>query len=114
MNILDVYHGTKGDDILTIIKRGVLRPNKSGEIYFVQHDVTGAMQYGVDESRMACYAIRVRVEVPLTATMEQLERSGAPRDTLRVTTPLPIKAEVTEMYIRTPGQAQLRTIKGTS
>lgn len=114
MEILDVYHGAKGDDILKIIQQGAFRPGRGGEIYFVQYDVGEAMQYGPDESRMASYAIRAKIEVPLTATVERLQRPGAPPHTLRVTSSLPIKGEVTEMYIRKPGNSQLQVIKGAT
>jgi len=112
MNILDVYHGTKGDNILQIIKDGAFRPDEKGELYFVQHELGEAFQHGADEGRMACYVLRARVEVPLTATIEQLQTPGA-LHTLRVKTALPLSGEVTEMYIRKSGSSDLRVVKGS-
>ena len=114
MRILDVYHGAKGDDILKIVQEGVFRPSLGGEIYFVEYDVGEAMQYGADTSRMAFFAIRARVRVPMTATIEKLDRPGAPQHTLKVTTSLPLQAEVSEMYIRKARGSHLQLIRGSS
>ncbi len=111
MQIRELYHGTTGDNILQIIREGVLRPNVEGKIYFSEWRFESVLMHGADTKRKATFAVKVRVTVPTTATLQRLATPGV-SDTLVITTTMPVPAQVLELYIREPRATTTKTIKG--
>ena len=98
----DLYHGTKAANVLAIIREGVIRP-KDGVIYFGKHESQyhNLFQYGADVSRNAAFVIKVRVQLPENSRLEPLLRPGAPQDAWILSTQVPVRAEVLELFART-------------
>lgn len=106
----ELYHGTKGDGILAIMREGVIRPN-NGEIYFGRHESQfhNLFQYGADVSRSAAFVIRVKVQLPEPRSLKPISRPGAPQDAWVVNTQTPLRAEVLELFVRVrPGEPVLK------
>lgn len=105
MSVQNLYHGSPGDSILSILAEGVIRPS-NGEIYFIKNEsqLHDAFQYGADISRGAAFVIMVRAQVPDGLSPKRPARPGAPKDTFCFETNKPIRAEVLKLYVRTrPG-----------
>ena len=105
MHIQELYHGTTGDNILGILKEGVIRPSNR-EIYFVRHEsqLHTAFAYGADLTRGAAFVIKVKAKIPDGVNLKPKSRPGAPQDTWLLETDKPIAVEVLTLYVRTkPG-----------
>jgi hypothetical protein len=103
---LDLFHGTKGDNILSIQKEGLIRP-ANGEIYFGRRESQfhSLFQYGADTSRSAAFVIKARVQLPDLQTLKPLSRLGAPADAWVVNTTAPLRAEILQLFVRIrPGE----------
>jgi hypothetical protein len=111
MEIRDLFHGTSGDNIIAMMREGMLRPNREGKIYFSERQFDSVLMHGADSKRKLTFAIKVRVSLPPTATAAKAATAGV-ADTLVVTTSMPLKAEVLELYVREPRATSLKTIKG--
>ncbi len=106
MSTQELYHGTKGDSILSILTEGLIRPSNR-EIYFVKQEsqLHGAFAYGADLSRGAAFVIKVRAQIPDALVLKSKSRAGAPADTWVLETDRPVKVEVLKLYVRhKPGQ----------
>lgn len=103
----ELYHGTKGDNILSILSSGVIRP-RDGEIYFGKWESQfhTLFPYGGDLSRGAAFVIKVKVQIPDSLRLRPGgSRAGAPTDTWVLDTSQPIAAQVLKLYVRSkPGQ----------
>ena len=111
MQIRELYHGTNGDNILHIIRLGVLWPNGEGKIYFSEGQFDSVLMHGADMKRKATFAIKLRVTFPETAALQLAATMGV-ADTLIVKTGVPVEAEVLELYVREPGGSTVKVVKG--
>ena len=109
-NRLEVYHGANGDNILSIIRDGVMRPDSNREIYFsaTNEDV---FQHGGDIKRNATFGFKARITLPAGATQRRESRQGNPRAVI-VTSTLPVPTEILELYVRLPRASNYETIHG--
>jgi hypothetical protein len=112
MQTRELYHGTKGDNILDIIHYGELRPNAVGKIYFSEWSFASVLMHGADMDRKAAFAVKLFVTIPATASLQQGATLGIP-DTLIVTTAIPLQVEVLELYVREARASTVKTVKGT-
>ena len=94
-----LYHGTKGDNILSIARTGQMLPGADGKIFFARYNWANALMHGVDERRKASCVIKVRVWIPPHSVRLYTETRGV-SDTLIVHTATPLKAEILEMHVR--------------
>lgn len=111
MEIRDLFHGTNGDIILTIMREGLLRSNREGKIYFSERRFDSVLMHGADIKRKVTFAVKVRVTIPVTARVARAATAGV-ADTLLVTTAVPLKAEVLELYVREPRAMGVTTLRG--
>jgi hypothetical protein len=103
----DLFHGTTGDNILAILRKGAIWPDLDGKIYFSEWRFDSVLMHGADRKRKAAYAVKIRVTIPSTATPQKTSTPGV-TDTLVITTPVPLRCDVLELYIR---EARSRTVK---
>lgn len=106
MALLEFYHGTKADSILSILREGVIRPS-DGVIYIgrFESQFHSLFQYGVDISRSAAFVIKLRAHLPENCVPKRLARPGAPPDAWVLETNTPIRAEVLQLFVRhKPGE----------
>jgi hypothetical protein len=111
MQIRELYHGTNGDNILEIIRGGELKPNSEGRIYFSEARFDSVLMHGADTKRNATFAVKLRVTIPPTAGLERSRTPGVV-DTLVIRTPVPVRVDVLELYVREPRAAVFKTVKG--
>ncbi len=97
---LELFRGMTGDDILEILNRKWIRPNRHGEIYFGERQFERVIAFGADRRRKKAFAVRVMVTVPKEAKVARCATQGVP-DTVVITTPKPLRAQVLEMHVRT-------------
>jgi hypothetical protein len=112
MNTKELYHGTKADNILSIMKEGLIRPN-NGKIYCArsESEYPTLFQYGADTSRGAAFVIKVRAELLDNSRFKAVSRPGAPRDAWALETGLPLKVEVLKLYVRIRPGEPVRTLE---
>jgi hypothetical protein len=103
MQTRQLYHGTNGDNILSILASGKLFPSAQHEIFFSSSDWKTVLMYGADQKRKATFAIKVEVTFPDQIVQVNLSTPGNPA-TLLVQTIQPLAAKVLELYIRKPGE----------
>jgi hypothetical protein len=111
MSVCEWYHGTSGDNILAILRQHWMKPGIDGTIFFSERRFESALMHGPDLTRKATYAVKVRVQIPPSATIERRVTPGV-LDTLVVRTRTPIHAEVLELYVRVPHGTSVQTIRG--
>ncbi|MBZ5618816.1 MAG: hypothetical protein LAQ69_08860 [Acidobacteriia bacterium] len=107
----ELYHGTNGDNILQIIRTGVLMPNAEGKIYFSERRFDSVLMHGADRSRKATFAVKLRVTFPTTVALQQTATAGV-SDTLIVTAATPLQVQVLELYVREPRASTIKTVTG--
>jgi len=106
MQMLELYHGTTANNILSIMKQHAIYPSNR-EVYFIRQEsqLHSAFAYGADVSRDAAYVIKVRVTLPHGLSLKPKARVGAPADAWVVETDKAIPVEVLRLYVRhKPGQ----------
>lgn len=112
MPILIRYHGTNGDNILSIISGHQMNPQR-GRLFFAQNSPDSCFMHGADSKRKAAFVIKVEITVPeqtkeeRAITMDQIFASILKSDT-------PMKVKVLEMYVRKAGDSRLEKISGES
>ena len=111
MQIRDLYHGTNGDNILAIIRLGVLKPNADGKLFFSEWRFDSVLMHGADARRKAAFAVKLRVTIALPAALQQAATAGV-SDTLIVSTTIPLPVQVLELYVREPRASIVKTIRG--
>src|SRR5688572_16427447 len=94
-----VYHGANGDNILSIIHSGEMRPADDGRIFFARFEWANALMHGADSLRRETFVIKVRVHVPPEAG-RRYESTDGVRDTLILETRVPVRTEVLELHVR--------------
>ena len=94
-----LFHGTRGNRILSIIETGVLRPGADQAIYFSRFEWSHVLSYGADATRRASFVLKVQVEIPNGVGRELTSIRGVP-SVLKVVTPAPLPTAVLEMYVR--------------
>ena len=100
MHTRELFHGTNGDNILSIINSHQIRPNESGTIFFSARHPESVFMHGGDRRRRAAFAIKVEVTIPTDAQRVQSATRGV-ADTLMVTTTQPLSVRVLELHVRT-------------
>jgi hypothetical protein len=113
METRELYHGTNGDNILQIIKFGLMKPNADGKLYFSQVGFHSVFMHGPDLKRKQTFAIKVRVKVPNDSIAQRYPTPGV-ANTLVLHTADPVFAEVLDLYIRAPRGGDVETIQGTA
>ena len=113
MQIRDLYHGTNGDNILQIIRSGLITPNADGKIYFSERHFDSVLMHGADIKRKATFAVKLRVTIPGTAALQQAATAGV-ADTLIVATTESLQVQILELYVREPRASVVKTIKGVA
>ncbi len=108
----ELYHGTAGAKILSIMDFGAMRPDTNHEVYFSQR-FDDALQHGADSERRGALAFKARVTIPDGASIKRVQRPGNPLSIL-VTTALPLPVAIQELYVRRPGEDgfELEIVKG--
>src|SRR3954468_13773866 len=94
-----LFHGTRGDRVLSIIETGVLRPGADQAIYFSRFEWSHVLSYGADATRRASFVLKLQVEIPNSVGRELTSIPGAP-SVLKAVTSAPLRATVLEMYVR--------------
>jgi hypothetical protein len=94
-----LFHGTPGDNVLSILATGSLQPGRDQRVYFSPFEWADVLSYGADASRGANFVIKVRVVLPDEVEKELTSRPGV-ANTLIATTSASLRAEVLEMYVR--------------
>src|SRR5579884_2597795 len=97
-NEYELFHGTPGDNILTIIKEHSMRPGPDHKVYYSQK-FEDALQHGVDTKRRAAFAFKGKVTVPAGASLTREQRPGNPLAVI-VTTIQPLPTQILELYVR--------------
>ncbi len=113
MQVRELYHGTNGDNILEIIRLGVLKPNIEGKLFFSQWRFDSVLMHGADSRRKVAFAVKLRVTILSCATLQQVATAGV-LDTLIVSTAMPLPVHVLELYGREPRSSTVKTIRGTA
>ena len=106
-----LYHGTKGDNILGILRTGVITPGSDGKIWFARYKWDSALMHGADALRGASFVIKVRVHIPDTAIRRYTATQGV-ADTLIIETSQPVRAEVLKLHARTARDFSFRHFVG--
>lgn len=109
----ELYHGTKGDNIVRIVRDGQIKPGADGRIFFSQWHWDWTLMHGVDDRRGAAFALKLLVNIPDDVRTEKESTSGV-ADTLVVHTAEPLEAKVLVMYVRKARATTAQTIQGTS
>jgi len=110
MKIYELYHGTDGDSILSIIREASMRPNAEHKIFFSERS-DDALQHGGDLKRKLTFALKAQVTLPSTASLERATKPGNPL-TVIVTSSTRLPTTILELYVRTPHQQHLQVVKG--
>src|SRR5262249_40689546 len=113
MQVRDLYHGTNGDNILEIIRVGVLKPNADGKLFFSEWRFDSVLMHGADMRRKAAFAIKLRVTIVPPASLQQMATAGV-SDTLVVSTTMPLRVQVLELYVREQRASNITIIRGAA
>jgi len=110
MSTQELYHGTKGDNVLRILREGVIRPT-DGQIFFCkQESQWGTLfAHGGDTSRDAAFVIKVRVHISDDRHLKARVTPGVP-DTWVLATNTPVKGEILALLIRRRPGSPVETI----
>jgi|SRR5262249_30959955 len=106
MAIQEFFHGTNANNILSILREGVIRPHQ-GAIYIgrFESQFHWLFQYGADTSRGAAFVIKVRAHLTGTCAPKRVSRPGAPVDAWVLETNMPIRVEILQLFVRhRPGE----------
>ena len=109
-NEYDLYHGTKGDNILSIINDGLMRPDAGHKVYFSER-LEDSLQHGGDLKRKATFAFKARITVPSGASLARVATPGNCLAVL-ITTAIPLPAKLIELYVRLPREHEVKIIRG--
>jgi hypothetical protein len=104
------FHGSPGDNILSIIRDRSMRPDASHKLYF-SHRYDDAFQHGADLKRRAAFAFKAKVTLPSGASVVRESRPGNPIAII-VTTVQPLATQILELYVRRPNEPKIEVIKG--
>ena len=109
-NQLEVFHGTDGDNILSIIRDGSMRADLNHEIYYSVR-FEDVLVHGADSKRKAAFGFKARITLPAGASQRRESRPGNPIAII-VTTALPVPAEILELYVRPARATGVETVRG--
>lgn len=109
----ELFHGSAGAAILSIINDGNMRPGSTHQIFFSER-FEDALQHGADTKLRASFAFKAKVTIVDGASLERVAKPGNPW-TVVVTTTLPLPTTIHELYVRLGrvGEFDLKVIKGT-
>ena len=93
------HHGATGDEILSIIESGELRPNKAGKV-FLGGSPSETFAKGADRSRAAAFSIELEAGTG-GATLTRTSTPGAPNTTV-IGTDTGVPVRVQRLHVRTP------------
>ena len=65
-----LFHGTSGDNILAIIQSKSMLPGPDSKIFFSRYKWDDSLMHGGDRKRGANFVVRVKVQIPTTATRD--------------------------------------------
>jgi uncharacterized protein DUF5675 len=102
----EFYHGAKADNILSILREGVIRP-QHGKIYVgrFESQFHNLFRHGGDDSRKAAFVIKIRAHVPENCSPKRATGLGAGPDDWVLETGTPIRVEVLQLFVRhKPGE----------
>ena len=94
-----LYHGTNGDNILSIIKSGEMRSGADGKVFFARFRWDSALMHGPDSKRGASFVVKVEIELP-DGAVRSYESTKGVNDTLVIITTCPIPTKVLELHVR--------------
>jgi hypothetical protein len=106
-----VFHGTDGDNILSIIASGEMRPGADHRLFFSRYDWAPVLQYGADRKRKAAFAVEVELELAASASVQRTSTPGV-LNTFVVLTTSAVPARVLELFVREPGASRVARIPG--
>jgi hypothetical protein len=112
MKTYELYHGTNGDNILSILQEGLMRPSAQHKVFFSQK-FEDALQHGGDLKRKLTFAFKAQVVLPSVASLERTSKPGNPL-TVIVDSIAPLPTTILELYVRTPHQQHLQVVKGAA
>jgi len=96
----DVYfHGTTGDEILSIIETGLMKPDQKQEVFFSRYRWDSCFMHGGDRKRKASFVVKVEVDIPDEVKHVFRETPGV-RDTVILQTADPLPVRVLELFVR--------------
>lgn len=95
--IIRGFHGTNGDNVLSILNSGELRP--SGGKIFLSKNLSDSFVHGGDLARKANFSIDVSVVVPKDASVEYTSKPGNPA-TILIHTNTPAQTQVNALHVR--------------
>jgi hypothetical protein len=109
-NQFEVFHGTDGDNILSIIRDGSMRPDSNHEIYYSIR-FEDVLAHGADSKRKAAFGFKARIQLPAGASQRRESRPGNPIAII-VTTALPLPTEILELYVRPANSTSMEIVRG--
>jgi hypothetical protein len=96
-----LFHGATGDEILSIMSSGTMRPNGEGEIFFDEFSHERALQHGADLRRKLTFAAKMLVHIGEDVTTARRSVPGNPHAlVIHATKTVPVR--VLELYVRRP------------
>lgn len=110
----DVYfHGTTGDNILSIIETGLMKPDQKHEIFFSRYRWDSCLMHGADRKRKAGFVVKVEVDISDKVKHVFRETPGV-HDTVILQTADPLPVRVLELFVRRLNEdgAQLEHLMG--
>jgi hypothetical protein len=99
MSSRELYHGTNGDNILSIIRTGLIEPGADNTIFFSLWSWESVLMYGADRAREASFVIKVKAEISDDMLTHNIPTPGVP-GTLILLTSQPIPVKVLNLYVR--------------
>lgn len=112
MGTQELYHGTRGDSILGIIRERKIHPS-GGQIFFCKQEsqMPTLFPHGADTARNAAFVVKLKVHIPDHAKLKPRSTPGVP-DTWVLETHHSVKAEVQVLYIRPKPGLPIETVGG--
>src|SRR5260370_17553287 len=108
MKTYELYHGTDGDRILSIIRDGLMRPNAEHKTFFSER-FEDALQHGGDIKRKLTFAFKAQVTLPPVASLERTTKPGNPL-TVIVNSISPLPTTILHLHLRPPHQQHLQVV----
>lgn len=110
----EMYHGTPGRNVVSIMDQGVMRPDSFNHTVFFSQRLEDVWVHGADSQLRASFGIKVSITVPEGASISRRSPPGNPL-AMVVTSAVPIPTRVLELHVRVPSSDGFRfkTVQGT-
>lgn len=105
-----LFHGALGNEILSIIGEGKMRPNSDHKVFYSEQ-FEDALKHGADLRLKASFAFKANVILVPGASLARVATHGNPYAVV-ITTALPLPTKITELYVRLPHASQVQIIRG--